>query len=259
VQNIDLTFSDSFMIKTDEAECFVMGKFIVDTAFWEVFPDAQINMLVVRNINNKSLKENQDYFTELLNRAAKEATQFLTEDTFSHNQVIEEWRKAFTKFKTKKGTRSSIEALLKRVNQGREFSPINPLVDMYNSVSLKYAVPCGGEDLNCISGDLHLGKAKGGEPFLPLGADQDSPALPEEIIYYDQEGAICRCLNWREAQRTMLTENTTEAVLFIESINKEQAERANQAMNELKQLVDSYYNTDSTSMILTEKESSFDF
>ena len=61
-------------------------------------------------------------------------------------------------------------------------------------------------------------KAQGDESFLPLGADSDAPALPEEIIYYDEQGAICRCLNWREAQRTMLTEETQAAVLVIESI-----------------------------------------
>ena len=31
-----------------------------------------------------------------------------------------QWCQAFTKFKTKKGARSSLEALLKRVSQGRE-------------------------------------------------------------------------------------------------------------------------------------------
>ena len=65
-----------------------------------------------------------------------------------------EWRQAFTQFKTEKGARSSIEALLKRVSQGREFNPINPLVDIYNSVLLSYAVPCGEEDLAKIVGDF---------------------------------------------------------------------------------------------------------
>jgi len=236
-----------------------MKKFIIDTDFWTVFPEAQINVLVVKNINNQISEDNHFYFSELLNSSAKEATKFLTQDTFSQNQVIDEWRKAFSKFKTKKGARSSIEALLKRVHQNREFSPINPLVDIYNSISLKYAVPCGGEDLNSINGDLHLGKAKGGEQFLPLGADEDSPALPEEIIYYDKDGAICRCLNWREAQRTMLTNDTTYAVLVIESINKEQTDRANQAINELKQLIDTYFKTESTINILTAENSSFEF
>lgn len=115
--------------------------------------------------------------------------------------MIQEWRNAFSKFRTKKGARSSIEALLKRVSQSREFNPINPLVDLYNSVSLSHAVPCGGEDMAKIQGDLHLGKAEGGEAFFPLGAETNAPALPEEIIYYDDEGAVCRCFNWREAQR----------------------------------------------------------
>ena len=127
------------------------------------------------------------------------------------------------------------------MSQGREFNPINPLVDIYNSVSLSYAVPCGGEDIDKIEGGLHLAKAQGGEPFFPLGAETDAPALPEEIIYHDDEGAVCRCLNWREAQRTMLTEETKDAVLVIEAINGEQAARAQSAMQELQDLVKDYF------------------
>ena len=92
-----------------------------------------------------------------------------------------------------------------------------------------------------IAGGLSLGKAKGGEPFFPLGAEEDAPALPEEIIYYDQEGAVCRCLNWREAQRTMLTEETRQAILVMEAVTEEQAERAKEAMDELKGLVKDYF------------------
>ena len=234
-----------------------MGKIIVDREFWDVFPYAQLNVMIVKNIDNHCSEDEQHYFTELLHEASNEAKKYLVNESFSQNPVIDEWRRAFGQFKTKKGARSSIEALLKRVSQDRAFSPINPLVDIYNSISLKYAVPCGGEDLHLINGDLHLGKAQGGESFLPLGADHDSPALPEEIIYYDTEGAICRCLNWREAQRTMLTDETTDAILVMESINKEQAKRANQAMDEMKELVDAYFNTKSTTVTLNKEEPSF--
>lgn len=236
-----------------------MGKIIIDEAFWDVFPGAQLNVLVITNIQNQCSKEKQAYFAELLKDASNEAKQYLTNETFSKNTVIDEWRKTFSQFKTKKGARSSIEALLKRVNQDRAFTPINPLVDIYNSISLKYAVPCGGEDLQLISGDLHLGKAKGGESFLPLGADQDAPALPEEIIYYDNEGAICRCLNWREAQRTMLTEETTDAVLVIESINEDQALRAEQAMEEMKVLMNSFFQTECVITTLSKDNSCFEY
>ena len=236
-----------------------MGKFTVDPEFWALFPEARLEVLIVNNIKNQCNEENAGYFTGLLSSAAEEAANYLTEETFSQNQVINEWRQAFGKFKTKKGARSSIEALLKRVNQGRVFTPINPLVDIYNSISLKYAVPCGGEDLHAIDGDMHLGKAKGGEPFMPLGATENSPALPEEIIYYDGTGAICRCLNWREAQRTMLTDETKDAILVIESINREQAKRASRATKEMKQLIDTYFGSESTGKTLTKADPIFHY
>lgn len=216
-------------------------KVIVEKEFWELFPQAQISIMVVKGLDNSVDESKDTYFKSLLNKGSKRAETFIEDDTFTQNIVIQEWRNAFSKFRTKKGARSSIEALLKRVSQGREFNPINPLVDIYNSVSLSYAVPCGGEDMAKIQGDLHLGKAEGGEAFFPLGAETDAPALPEEIIYYDDEGAVCRCFNWREAQRTMLTEGTTDAVLVIEAINEDQAKRAQVAMNELKSLVEDYF------------------
>lgn len=154
----------------------------------------------------------------------------------------------------KKGARSSIEALLKRASQGREFVPISPLVDIYNSISLRFGVPCGGEDLDTIVGDLHLGKAQGGENFLPLGAEADAPALPEEIIYYDKEGAVCRRFNWREAQRTMLTKKTTNAVLVIEAVNAQQAEVAGKAMTALQEDIERTFGVTSTRQTVTKEQ-----
>ena len=78
--------------------------------------------------------------------------------------------------------------------------------------------------------------------------------MPEEIIYYDEEGAICRCLNWREAQRTMLTEETAHAVLVIESINPEQAKRGNEAILELKKMIDQTFHVTSNHHTLTKNQ-----
>lgn len=233
-------------------------KVIVDDNFWEVFPDAQISILSVKGLNNQVDESQDPYFQDLLHQASKKALAFLPDEAFSQNEVIQEWREAFGKFKTKKGARSSIEALLKRVSQGREFRPINPLVDLYNSISLTYALPCGGEDVASIQGDLHLGKAKGGESFFPLGAEEDAPALPEEIIYYDEAGAVCRNLNWREAQRTMLTENTKDAVLVIEAVNPRQKVRAQEAMEALNQLIHDYFGVTGQVTHLTAQHPSVD-
>lgn len=213
-------------------------QFKVSPSFWEVFPEGEISVLVLKGINNNP--GNTD-FSKMLEEAKMASKQYLTEDVFSQNAVVQTWRDAYKKIKTKKGARSSIEALLKRVDQDRTFTPINPLVDIYNSVSLTYAVPCGGEDLDTMKGDMILGKAQGGESFRALGDEADSPALPEEIIYYDEEGAICRSLNWRDAQRTMLTEKTTHAILLMEAVDADMIPKTREAMQALQERCEVYF------------------
>lgn len=232
-----------------------MAKFIVEPEFWELFPEGQVNVLVLKGINNTVDETEDPYFEGILKEACQKAQVHFTEEVFSDNLVIQQWRQAYSKFKTKKGARSSIEALLKRVSQGHTFRLITPLVDIYNSISIEYAVPLGGEDLDKIQGDLRLGKAKGGESFFPLGAEEDSPALEGEICHFDNDGAVCRCLNWREAQRTMLQEETTNAVLVMESVTKDQAERANVAMEALKKRCEEYFNVTGVSSIVTPENS----
>ncbi len=226
------TLAQTDLIMKKEIRRTIMQTVTVDKNFWELFPEAQLYTLVVNNMDNHA--HDLALYQELLKEAFKASEKFLVEDDFKENFVISEWRDIFTQFKKKKGARSSIEALLKRVTQGKELAPINPLVDIYNSISLRYGVPCGGEDLDKINGDLHLGLAKGGEDFYPLGAQKSEPALPQEIIYYDLDGAICRSLNWREAQRTMLTEETTNAILVIEAVTPSQQERSLEAIQELQ-------------------------
>ncbi|MFT5875050.1 MAG: DNA/RNA-binding domain of Phe-tRNA-synthetase-like protein, partial [Clostridium sp.] len=117
----------------------VMKKFIIEDDFWELFPQARIGVVVCTGIDNAIRDE--DKFKELLSQAEIKALTYLTEEQFSNNSVIQVWREAFKKFKTKKGVRSSIEALLKRVDNGNHIGNINPLVDIYNSISLNFALP----------------------------------------------------------------------------------------------------------------------
>lgn len=211
-----------------------MNKFIVEDPFWEVFPEAKIGIVVLKGINNRVKSE--DKYKDLLSDAMKESNKYFTEAEFSQNRVIKVWREAFQKFKTKKGARSSIEALLKRVNGGNPVGCINPLVDIYNSISLKYAMPCGGEDIDTFMGDVRLTKAVGDEHFITLGSNEDAPPYEGEIIYKDDGGAICRCWNWRESVRTMLTEDTTNAFLCIELVDESRVAEFKEALDELARL-----------------------
>lgn len=213
-----------------------MKKFIIEDDFWELFPNAKIGIITCNGIDNTIKDENQ--YKDMISQGEKEALTHLPNEEFSSNEVIKVWRDAFKKFKTKKGARSSIEALLKRVSTGKGLGTINPLVDIYNSISLKYAMPCGGEDMDKFIGDIRLTKATGDESFITLGSDKSEPPYEEEIVYKDDEGAICRCWNWRESVRTMLTEDTKNAFLCIELVDENREKEFENALKELSQLVE---------------------
>lgn len=194
-----------------------MSQFTVEPSFWQLFPTARLGVLIVLGIDNRST--NDPSIAQALAAAHADALTHVPNEPWTDNAVVSRWRNAFQLFKTKKGVRSSIEALLKRVSNGNEIGSINPLVDIYNAISLTYGVPVGGEDLSRVRGDIRLTVAAGGESFRPLGADADDPALAGEIVYLDDEGAICRCWNWRESERTMLTDSTRNAVMVLEAVD----------------------------------------
>ncbi|AHF60960.1 hypothetical protein P344_03130 [Spiroplasma mirum ATCC 29335] len=84
-----------------------------------------------------------------------------------------------------------------------------------------------------------LTKATGNEDFTNLDSEQQEQSYEGEIVYKDKDeaGAICRCLNWREATRTMLTEQTTDAVLCIEFLEFTREEDFMNALQELQILI----------------------
>ena len=105
-----------------------------------------------------------------------------------------------------------------------------PLVDIYNSASLKYGLPVGAEDIETFEGNLVLGVTAGNDEFYALGDTENSPTLDGEVCYRDDKGAVCRCFNWRDGQRTMITENTEKAFVVIEYVNSERNEDIEKAL-----------------------------
>ena len=136
-----------------------MKQFVTEDSFWELFPEARIGIVVAQNMRQVEEVPEEDVTTiqQLLAEANRTAQKHLTSDTISQNEVVAVWREAFQKFKTKKGARCSIENLLKRVLKGNPVGSINPTVDIYNIISLKYALPVGGEDIDAMDGNIRLG------------------------------------------------------------------------------------------------------
>lgn len=234
-----------------------MGKFIMEESFWDIFPEARIGIVVARGIDNH--RREDPSLGQLLAEANQNALAFIGQEPFRDNPAVLVWREAFQRFRTKKGARCSIEAMLKRIKNGGQIASINPLVDVYNAVSLTYGFPCGGEDLDRFQGSLRLTVAEGGETFLPLGSEEEDPALPGEVIYRDEEGAVCRCWNWRESQRTMLTEQTRNAFLCLESVAPQQDAEFSEAARSLSGLVAEHLQGETALYFLCREQKQIEF
>lgn len=133
----------------------------------------------------------------------------------------EAWRAAYRAFGAKpQRTPPSSEALLKRVLRDGALPPVNAIVDLYNAVSLRYALPVGGEDAATYVGAPCLVRAVGTERFdtMQNGVAQTEMPEPGEVVWRDDIGVTCRRWNWRQGTRTRIETSTTRAWFILEAL-----------------------------------------
>lgn len=213
--------------------------FKVDPRIFEQYPGLSIGVLVAYGIDNAFHKQKA---YDLLKEQAHTIARQMTADQISHHPYVTSWREVYRAFGANPAKHiSSIENLLKKASAGQLNKAINPLVDLYNLISLTYFLPAGGEDLLTLHGDLELTIATQQEQeVLLLGETVPRSPHPGEIMYKDGNGAVCRRWNWKEADRTKLTEQTTAAILVLEALVPEQRIFVETAINHLAHLIKQY-------------------
>jgi DNA/RNA-binding domain of Phe-tRNA-synthetase-like protein len=225
-------------------------KFTITEPIFAMFPEAAVGGVVAHGLDNYG--DNAELIA-LLKEQQQEARASLSGTPLNEHPAITAWRQAYARFGAKpKKYRSSIESLLARVSSGHEIANINTLVNLYNAVSLQYALPVGGEDLDCVRGDIRLTVAGENEPMIRLlGEAEERAPKPGEVIYTDEVGAICRRWNWREAERTKLTQQTRNAILVVEAINLAQHASLAAATSRLAELTQRYCQGSVNGVVLT--------
>lgn len=131
------------------------------------------------------------------------------------------WREAYKAFGVKKTSyRSSVERLLKRVQQGAGLPRVNALVDAYNAVSVRFRMPVGADDLAKVVPPIGFRYARPGDTFFAMGDESRTPDPPRagEVVYADAQKCLCRRWNWYQDARSAISSDTTRAVLTVQSL-----------------------------------------
>jgi DNA/RNA-binding domain of Phe-tRNA-synthetase-like protein len=189
----------------------------IDGGVLALFPEAVLGAAAARGVANGG---EDPASAGDLRRAEAGLPELLAGASPAEHPRIAAWREAYRRFGAKpKDHPSSVENLVRRVLKGWTVPHVNRIVDIYNAVSLETLLPAGAEDIDAIEGDVELALAAANEPPVRLlGEPEARPPRPGEVVYRDRLGAICRRWNWKEADRTKLTERTRNALVVVEGL-----------------------------------------
>jgi len=231
-------------------------KFKIDEKIFQQFPSLVIGVVVATNINNKGKsREISDLIEE---QSAKIKLDF-TIGTLQENSVVKAWQEAYRSFGAKpKKHKSSIESLYRLVLEGVKLRHINRIVDIYNYISLKHMTPIGGDDTDKVDGDIILKFAQGNERFTLLNSDRVDNPKKGEVVYMDNKEILCRRWNWRECDKSKMTENTKNVTLVVEGLLPVSRKKVQSAIDELTALVKKFCGGEIKSYILNSRNKEID-
>ena len=186
------------------------------------FPDTRVALVVASELELEP--ERTPALAAALAEVEAEVAGFLRGRALAEVPELQVWRAAYKAMGVKKTSyRSSVERLLKQIQQGRGLPRIGNLVDCYNAVSARHHLPIGADDLDKVTGGLAFRRARPGDDFFALGAEPrvNDPPKAREVVYADGEKLLCRRWNWYQDARSATTAGTRRAVLTVQWLGGE--------------------------------------
>jgi len=189
--------------------------FSIDPEVAKKYPSINIGIAIIKDIK---IKKTDPELT-------KEIDAFLAQQSHLSNEVISSYPEVVTYRKLYKemgidwhSRRPSPEALLRRISQKKNLYQINTCVDAYNLIVMKNRVSVGAFNYDKFHFPTIMRFPKDGEEILLLGDREPTKFKPKELAYFDEEGGYNIDFNYRDAQRTAVTEDTKNILLNIDGI-----------------------------------------
>lgn len=189
--------------------------FSISSGLKNKFPSVSVGIAVIKGVSIK--KEDSDLEKE--KNKLLESLKDLTTETLGQYPEVISYRKLYKEMGVDwHSRRPSPEALLRRVALKKGLYSINTCVDAYNLVVMKHRVSIGAFDLDKIELPTILRFAKEGEEILLLGDTEPTMYKAEEAAYFDKNGGYNIDFNYRDAQRSSVTENTKNLYINVEGV-----------------------------------------
>jgi len=201
------------VVSKEKSSTALKSEYLIDKEVKSDFPGISFAYVTISNVDIK--KSNEEL--EDLKKSAVENASNISMESISDIPSINSYRNLFKKSGTDfHSKRPSPEALLRRVIQGKGIYNINTAVDAYNLAVLESHIGLGGFDSDQISEPIVLRYSKEKEEMVLLGDDVPTTLRDGQVIYVDAKGPITMDLNYRDIDRTRITEKTKNIILFAD-------------------------------------------
>ena len=108
------------------------------------------------------------------------------------------------------------ENLLKNLLKKQEFHKINPLVDLYNLISMDTKLALGAHDLDKTEGNISLRLTQGNENYIPLGSEEAKEVKAGIYSYIDDANDIICFSEIRQVDKTKVTEESKDVFFIVQ-------------------------------------------
>jgi DNA/RNA-binding domain of Phe-tRNA-synthetase-like protein len=126
------------------------------------------------------------------------------------------------------------------VKNGGNIPHINLLVDIYNTISVKYKLALGAHDLDKIDRNIHLKFTDGAETYQPIGESPNKPIAAGQYSYIDESNEIICYLDVRQVKKTAVNEDTTSVFFVVQGNSNTPIDYIRKATAELVEQVKKY-------------------
>jgi DNA/RNA-binding domain of Phe-tRNA-synthetase-like protein len=216
----------------------------VDEALFQAFPGYVRHVVVAEGMDNSRGPEQLPDLERMLREAEAAVRADPAYRDPKADPRLAAWREAFQAFQVNPNKcPPSIFNLIKRVLGGASLPFINPLVCIFNVVSLHHGIPAGGDDLDQVVGDVRLGYADGTESYVPLGQPEarETPN-PGEVILMDtgNRDVFCRAWCWKNGHPSRIQPDTRRVLINIDALPPVSAQTGQAAAEEVAALVERF-------------------
>ena len=211
--------------------------FSIDQQFKQKYPSVTVGLAIIKGVKIK--KEDKKLEQEISNFIHSQ--QGLTTQDIGQYPEIKSYRRIYKETGVDwHSKRPSPEALLRRIAQAKPLPNVNTCVDAYNLVVMKKRVSAGAFNLDQIKFPTVLRFAKKGEKIHLLGDKEITDYNLGEVAYFDKIEGYNIHFNYKDAQRTRVTEKTKNLLINAEGVYEISRNQVEKSLKEVIEMILKY-------------------